>query len=168
MQKNMAQKLATVGILVALDIVLSRFLSINTFNMRIGFGFVPVVLAAVLYGPVWAALTAGLADVLGVMLFPTGPYFPGFTLTAILMGLTYGLLLYKQINLGRIVAAVTICRIPLSLGLNTLWISVLYGKAFMALVPARIFQEAVLFPIHILVIWFVAQKMPLLLRRRAQ
>ena len=40
--------LAILGVLLALDIVLTRFLSITAWNIRIGFGFVPVVLAAML------------------------------------------------------------------------------------------------------------------------
>ena len=36
MQKSMVQKMALVGLLVALEIVLSRFLSISTFNLKIG------------------------------------------------------------------------------------------------------------------------------------
>lgn len=167
MQKSMVQKMALVGLLVALEIVLSRFLSISTFNLKIGFAFIPVVLAALLYGPLWGAATAGLADFLGAILFPVGPYFPGFTLTAMLVGTTYGILLHRQATLGRVVAAVSIVRLPLSLGLNTLWISILYGKAFLALLPGRILQEAVMAPIQIIAIWFIAAKLPVLLKRRA-
>lgn len=169
MQRSMVQKLAHVGLLVAVEVVLSRFLSISTFNLKIGFGFIPVAIAAVLYGPMWGAVTAGLADFLGAVLFPIGPYFPGFTLTAMLMGASFGFFLYRERggSLGRVIAAVAINRIPLSLGLNTLWISVLYGKGFMALLPGRVLQEAVLIPIQVIAIWFITQKLPQFIKRRA-
>lgn len=167
MRKSMVQKLAHVGLLVALEVVLTRFLSINTFSIRIGFGFLPMALAGMLYGPLWGAVTGGLADFLGAILFPTGPYFPGFTLTAMLMGACFGYFLHRGASLGRTVAAVAINRIPLSLGLNTLWISVLYGKAFWALVPGRLFQEIVLMPVQIVTIWFLTQKLPAYIKRRA-
>lgn len=167
MRKSMVRMLAHVGLLVALEIVLTRFLSINTLSVRIGFGFLPMALAGMLYGPLWGTVTGGLSDFLGAILFPMGPYFPGFTLTAMLMGACFGCFLHRGASLGRTLAAVAINRIPLSLGLNTLWISVLYGKAFWALVPGRLFQEIVLIPVQIVTIWFLTQKLPAYIKRRA-
>ena len=43
------------ALLVALEIVLNRFCSINTMGLKIGFSFVPIVVAANLFGPVPAA-----------------------------------------------------------------------------------------------------------------
>ena len=58
------------AMLTAAEIVLNRFLSINTWNMKIGFSFVPVVIAAVLLGPAYAAIVGALGDFLGAILFP--------------------------------------------------------------------------------------------------
>ena len=91
------QKIGTLtlmGLLTAVEIVLSRFLSISAWNTKIGFAFVPVVIAAILLGPYRAGIVAALADFLGAVLFPIGAYFPGFTLTAFFMGVIYGLLLH--------------------------------------------------------------------------
>ena len=74
------------GVLTALEIVLSRFLSISAWNIKIGFSFVPIAAAAMLFGPLPAAVAAALGDLLGAILFPIGPYFPGFTVTAFLTG----------------------------------------------------------------------------------
>ena len=74
------KKLIVSAQLVALDVVLTRLLAINTPLMKIGLGFAAVALCAVLYGPWWAALTAALGDLVGALLFPTGAFFPGFTL----------------------------------------------------------------------------------------
>ena len=93
MPKFTTRTLTLTALLTALEIVLSRFLSISAWNTKIGFAFVPVVIAALLLGPVWAGIAAALADFLGAVLFPVGPYFPGFTLTAFLMGAVYGLFL---------------------------------------------------------------------------
>ena len=100
--------LTTLAMLTALEIVLSRFLSLNAWNIKIGFNFVPVVAAAILYGPIGAGLVAALGDFLGALLFPIGTYFPGFTLTAFLTGCVYGFFLYKEQNWPRIIAAVGI------------------------------------------------------------
>ena len=94
--------LTLTALLAALEFVLSRFLSISAWNTKIGFAFVPVALAALLLGPLNAGIVAALADFLGALLFPVGPYFPGFTLTAFLMGLCYGLFLYKKQSFSRV------------------------------------------------------------------
>ena len=88
--------MVTCAALIAAAIVLSRFLSINAWNLKIGFTFVPVFLAAYLYGPLGGAIVGGIADFLGATLFPIGAYFPGFTLTCVLTGVVYGLLLQKK------------------------------------------------------------------------
>ena len=66
------RQLTVSALLIALDVVFSRVLAINTPLMKIGLGFAAVAVAAMLYGPAWAALTAALGDLIGALLFPTG------------------------------------------------------------------------------------------------
>jgi len=103
-EKMSAQKLVILAFFVALYIVLERFFSFNVWNMRVGFAFIALALAGMLYGPLAAGLVGAVGDILGMLLFPTGPYFPGFTLTAFFMGLIYGLFLYKEQSFLRIVS----------------------------------------------------------------
>ncbi len=139
------------GVLTALEIVLTRFLSINAWNIRIGFGFVPIAAAGMLFGPIPAAVMAALADVLGAVLFPTGPFFPGFTVTAALTGLSFGLCLYKKRSTVRVLIAVGVNQLVLGLLVNTYWISVLYGSPFLPLLTTRLIQCAVLVPVQLVV-----------------
>ena len=81
------KRIATLGLLIAMEVVLSRFLSIATPILKISLAFIPVVAAAILYGPVWAGSVAALGDLLGALLFPIGVYFPGFTVTAFISGM---------------------------------------------------------------------------------
>ena len=110
------------GILIAVSIVLSRFLSFSAWNVKIGFAFIPIVIGAVLFGPVQGGIAAAAADFLGAILFPIGMYFPGFTVTAFLTGLTYGILLHKNRSMFRIACAVLIVQLVYGLLLNTCWI----------------------------------------------
>ena len=96
------KRIAVVGLLLALEIILSRFCSYSVWNSKIGFAFIPVVICAMLYGPVYSAILSGLADFLGAILFPIGAYFPGFTLTATLIGAVFGLFLYSGSNSTRL------------------------------------------------------------------
>lgn len=139
--------LVTAALLIALQIILSRFCPINAWNIRIGFAFVAVFFAAYLYGPLFSAVVAGIADLIGATLFPSGAFFPGFTLTAILTGLVFGVLLYKKQSWWRILTAVAIDQLILSLLLNTFWISILYGSPFLPLMATRAVQCAIMAPV---------------------
>ncbi len=148
---------AYLGLLVALEIILSRFLSFNAWNVKIGFNFVPIVVAAMLFGPVSAGIVAALGDFLGAILFPIGAYFPGFTATAFMTGVVFGLFLYKKQTAARTLGSVLINQLVLSLLLNSLWISILYGSPYLPLLATRIIQCAVLGPVQFITITFIIQ-----------
>lgn len=160
MRSKSAFKIANIALLIALEIVLSRFLSISTPIVKVGFSFVPLSMLAMLYGPFYAAAGAAIADIIGVALFPLGAYFPGYTLTAALTGLTYGLLLYRRPkSWGRILTAVLIVGLVLNLGLNTVWIQMTTGKAYMALLVPRVVKSLTMVPIMTLLIRFAWEKL---------
>lgn len=149
--------LVNIALLAGFHVVLSRFLSINAWNIKIGFAFFPVFLAAYLYGPLAAGAVGALGDFAGALLFPIGPYFPGFTLTCGLSGVVYGLLLHKKQTLPRVLAAVGINVIALGLFFNSFWISVLYGAPYLGLLSVRVVQAAVLFVAESVVISFAGK-----------
>ena len=144
MKKIRTKQLAVMAILLAMEIVLSRFLSISLWNMKIGFAFVPVMLAAYLFGPVGGLLVGGLGDFIGALLFPIGTYFPGFTITAAVTGLVFGLLLYKKCNIWRILIAVISTQVVCGLFANTWCISFLYGSPYWPLFVTRLAQIGIM------------------------
>lgn len=52
----------------------------------LNFGGFPIVLSGLIMGPVAGGIVGGVSDVVGYPLAPRAPYFPHFTLTAILAG----------------------------------------------------------------------------------
>ena len=73
MQKNnKTVKLVTIAFFIAMEIILTRYLSVDVAGIaRIGFGFLPVAMIAIIYGPWWAGGAYALGDVLGmVVLYP--------------------------------------------------------------------------------------------------
>lgn len=157
MKKTNTRQLTSLGLLTAVEVVLSRFLSIAAWNVKIGFSFVPIALAAILYGPMAGGIVAALGDLIGAVLFPIGAYFPGFTLTAFCTGCVLGLFLHKKQTLPRIIAAVAINQLVFSLLVNSLWISLLYSSPYLPLLATRIIQCGVLGPVQILVIWLLTK-----------
>ena len=148
--------LCILPLFIALEIILTRFCSINTPIVRIGFGFLPVALVGILYGPVWAGVGYMIGDVLGYLMFPTGPYFPGFTLTALLTGLVYGYILYKkQITWKRTLFAAAIVCCVLNLCLDTLWLQILYGQGILVMLPGRLLKVVIMVPTQTFLIRFV-------------
>ena len=160
MNKNKltTKMLATMSILVALEVIIARFGTIRpTQSIKISLDFIPIVVAAVLYGPIPAVIISILADVLGAFLFPVGPYFPGFTLTAALTGLLYGLLLHKSQTLPRVALAVVLQQVILSLGLNTFWLHILYGMPYVPTLVTRLVQAGIVTAVQLVVIPLIAK-----------
>ena len=62
-------------------------------ELRVSVGFVCNASAGMLYGPVVGMMTGFCTDLLGFLLSPnnTAGYFPGYTITAVVGGLLYGL-----------------------------------------------------------------------------
>lgn len=166
MKKIDTKTMNVLGVLIAIQIVLSRFLSISAWNVKIGFGFIPIVVAAILYGPFPAGIAYALSDMIGAILFPVGPYFPGFTLTAFLTGVTYGLFLHKKQSVPCIAGAVAVSQLVLSLLVNSLWISILYSTPYTALLATRMIQCAVLIPTEFIVIGMITKSIGLVGRGR--
>lgn len=136
-QHNALLKLVTMSLLVAMEVVLSRFFSYQQWNIKFSVAFVPVLITAILYGPLSGGIVGAVSDFIGTMLFPIGPYFPGYTFCALWMGIVYGIFLHKKQNLIRIVIAVLINQIVFSWGLNSLWIAMTNGVTYMEQVSAR-------------------------------
>lgn len=138
---DMTTRLAVMALLVALQIVLSRLLSINLTFFKIGFSFVPLMFAAYLYGPAGGVIVAVVSDLIGAITINTqGAFFPGFTVTAALVGFIYGLCLREKVSTVRIISGVVIKELVCSLVLNTVWLSLMYHTPFVSLAATRIWQ----------------------------
>lgn len=138
--------LTCLALLTAMQIVIARFLAIPvTESIRFSFSFIPVVIAARRFGIIGGMLVYGLGDFLGAIIFPTGgAYFPGFTLTAVISGLIYGLYLGKKSGTVRIVLSVLTSQVLCTLLMNSYWVSTLYGSDFTAVLMSRVPQSIVM------------------------
>ena len=165
--KISAKSVSMIGIMVAMEVILARF-SIHTWNLKIGFSFVPIVIAAVLYGPVAGGMVAAIGDVISAFLFPVGAYFPGFTLTAFLAGVLYGLFLKKKASFFNVLFCVLIIQGIISQFINTFFISYLYGSPYWPLFVTRIAQTAALGLVQLVCIYLIANKLIPLLKKRIE
>lgn len=157
MRRN--KKIILAATFLAMLVVLSRFLSVKTPIMKISFAFIPTMLCATYLGWRWSVLVNVLGDLIGALLFPTGPYFVGYTIATAVAGLIYGLLLYKKSPEDlpgwkfrvRVVTAVVLVAVIVNMGLNTACMSITMGKAFWPLLGTRIVKQLVMIPVYIIV-----------------
>lgn len=155
--KNL-KTLAMASMLLAIAVVLGFYTLQLTEFIKIGFAYIANELAGMMFGPVVGSLIGGLADVLKYLVNPTGPFFPGFTISGFLGGLIYGIVLYKKpLSIKRVIVANALVTVFINLLLNTYWLTLLYGNAFMALFPARIIKQLVMLPIEVILFYAVAR-----------
>lgn len=158
--KKHLKTMVHVALLVALEVVLSRFCSISTQFGKIGFAFVPLAVCGMFFGPWWACLAGGLADFIGAVLFPIGPYFPGFTLSNALTGLMFGLCLRGRFEGWKhIILPAVFSNFVISLFLSTYWLHLLYGSPYLGLLPLRLLQSCVMTVIELAVIKAIQKPM---------
>ena len=137
MQKNkgkfQVETITFTALLVALQVVLGNILQVPLMEKQYNFGFLPIAIAGALLGAPAAMIVGGLGDFLGAHLFPQGAYFPGFTLTNVLVGLVCGLVLYRRKpSIVRVIITVVISLVCINWPLNSFWLSLLYSsKGFM-------------------------------------
>lgn len=160
-----AKSVSMIGALVAMEVIAARFFTIHTWNLKIGFSFVPIVVAAIFYGPLAAGIVAAVGDIISAVLFPVGAFFPGFTVTAFFTGIIFGIFLRKSTSVKNIVCAVLIVQLVGSQLINTFWISFLYGSPFGALFVTRIYQTAAMCVVQIGFTILMAKKLVPVLRK---
>ena len=141
------------ALLVAMSIVFSRVLSISTGFVRFNLGSLPVLLAALLFGP-WAGFAVGaVADIVGGVLagYAINPL---ITLGAGSVGLVSGLL-YRSLHemrLGlRLQISILAGHLVGSVVINSLALHLFYGYQW-ALLAARIPNALVLSVVNTLLV----------------
>ena len=144
------REIVLAGVFTALTILLTYVFALQTPLVRFSFGFLPLAIYAAWAGPWRAACVAATADLAGVALFGGGMFFPGFTLSAVLVGLLYGSSFHgRYVSWQR--AALTFLFIDLSIHLllNTFWLYLLYHKGVFVLLATRLPKILLCCPLHI-------------------
>lgn len=155
------QTLALTALFIAMNVASDALgLRIDiTPQLRIGFGFLAAAMIGMLVGPVPAMAAGAASDILGYLVHPVGGvYFPGFTITAILGGMVYGVCLYRgQMTIRRAFTAKLLINLFLNVGLNSVWMTIFYGKAFWTLLPLRAGKNLLVLPLEVALLYLVGK-----------
>lgn len=155
---TVTQNITLCGLMAALAIVLNYTTSIFiTPYIRIGFSGYPNRIVEFMFGPYIGAIFGAVLDILKYLLKPDGgAFFFGYTLSAMFAGIIYGAVLHKKpIRIWRILIAETLVKILVNCGLNTLWLSMMQGKAYMAMLPVRALKNAIALPTDTILLFCV-------------
>lgn len=156
---NRTKKCIYISLLIALNIILGRFICIKTTFLQISFGFITVALAGYMFGPISSGIVGAVSDVISTFLFPQGAYFPGFTLSAFLAGIIYGFAFYeRQMTVRKIVLTVILINVVVNIGMNTFWLSILTGKGYMAFIGVRTLKNLIIIPIQTFLIYVCIER----------
>ncbi len=155
------QSLTVCAMMLSLRVVLGYFSNATlaiTPDIKIGFNFLPIAITGILCGPVAAMIVGGLGDLLSFLIAPMGFYFPGWTISGILVGLLYGLFLYKtKCSLVSIIICEVIIGVFVEIALGSLWLLIQYDKAFFIMAGVRGLKTLVATPVEIAVIFFFSK-----------
>lgn len=151
--------IALTGLLIAINVALDLlgFTIKLPPNLRIGFGFLCNAAVGMLFGPTVGMLAGVCTDLLGYFAgnLTMGAYFPGYTLTAVMGGLIWGLWLYpRRLNVWRAVGAKTCVNLICNIGLNTFWLTLTGGEAMSVLLALRIPKNLILLPLESAILYF--------------
>ena len=125
----------------------------------ITFAYITDAIAAMFYGPI-AAIAFGFAgDFLGFLSSSGagGAYFPGFAISEIVTCFLFACFFFKhKITVPRVIAAWLLNLAIVLLGLNSLWLVIMYGwGAGEVFAIARIVTNTVQSPLHIVILYLL-------------
>lgn len=158
--KNLTTRdITTLGLLIALIIIFKQFLSVQlTASVRISSYFLVIAVTAAIYGPVTAGIAACVADLLGAILFPSPYGFnPGFTISAFVEGIIYGLFLYnRKKSVLNVSLAIVTFTVIVSYFLNVLWVTLVNEQpsfaVFFGIFQTKVIKSVILVPIQIVLL----------------
>ncbi len=152
------RNLTLMSMLLALDVCLS-FFSIQVLPfLKIGFSFLSLTAAGMIFGPLPGFVIGAAGDLIGFFLKPTGPFNPLMTLVAAVAGLIWGLILYKnQCGLLRVFIAKTSITIICNLIMTTAILCLFFGSVFNEIFPLRVLKNLCALPIETAMAYFMCK-----------
>ncbi|NLM49422.1 MAG: folate family ECF transporter S component [Clostridiaceae bacterium] len=151
--------LVVCAMLLALNLIIKLFnVEIGNY-LRLGFGFITLPIAAMLYGPFIGGLLGIVQDITYYIFHQTGPYLPLMGIGAIISGLIHGNILYnKKITWLKAAAAVILDLFIVNMTINTIAVYSIVDRAIYALFASRVLSSLLQVPIQTIIIYFILNR----------
>ena len=169
MQNTKVKRLVMDSMLIALSIVLTRYLSIRISlygveGVRIGFGALPIFLAGFMYDPIDGLMVGALADVAGFFISPMGIYMPQFTLTSALTGwipaAMYKYIFRRKLNFLTLAITTGTGQFITSVVMVPYFLHTLFGIPYVVLMSSRTVGYFIMLFIYPLLILEIMKRVP--------
>lgn len=150
------KEIALLGMLIALNIIMAEVCKITILPriLELSLGFVPLALSGMLFGVVPTVTVAVVADIIGALLFNAGNFYFGYTLTAFLTGLFYGIFLHKkELPVWRVILCQLIVSLVCYAFLNSLWaLNWVTSAAASEYIATRLLAQLGTFPVYTVIL----------------
>jgi ECF transporter S component (folate family) len=156
--------LALTALFIGLRVVMAALFIPVGENLRIYFSFFINALSCYISGPILALISGFATDILGYLLFPSGAFFPGYTLNTMLGSLFFALFLYRaKLSVIRIFFCKLSINLFINVGLGSLWSAILYGKGYLFYLARSLSKNLLLLvPEVVLIVLFFRMTLPIL------
>ncbi len=170
MNKITTRMLTRMALLIALNIILTRVLSVRiplggVEGLRIGFGSLPVIFAGIFFGPTAGGIVGAIGDLIGYFINPVGAYMPHFTIAAALRGVLPGLVILllsrgrRQIGIFPLFLAVCGTLFLTDIFLVPYFLETLFGLSRLVTIPTRLIQNAIAIPAYTILLFSLGRAM---------
>lgn len=163
-RKVNAHMITTMGLLIALMVVLSRIIGFESQYLKITFTFIPEMVMGMLFGPFWTGMGAVIADLIGMALFAKSTFFIGFTLNAFIGGAIYGYFFYnKEVTWKNAILSTLTNTVVIGLILTPLWLAIMYNQPLTSWIiwAPRLIKSVIMLPVQSAMIYFVGRVLPM-------
>lgn len=150
------KEVTLMGMLVALNVIMAEICKIVIIPnvLVLSLGFMPLALSGMLFGVVPTVVVAVVADIIGALLFSSGSFYFGYTLTAFTTGLFFGLFLHKKdLRLPRVILCQLLVSLVCYAFMNSLWsLNWVTKTAAEEYIGVRLLAQLGTFPIYTLIL----------------
>ena len=149
------RKMLILALLMAINVAISSiFIEVGP-NLRLYFTYIVNMIVAANFSLPLVITYAIVEDFIAFFLFPSGPFFLGYTITAVAGCVIYHIFLHKEINLKNIIISKTLVNIFVNIGLNSLWSSMLFSKGYIYYFSKSVVKNLLMLPIEIIVFYTI-------------
>ena len=142
------RKMLILALLMAINVAISSmFIEVGP-NLRLYFTYIVNMIVAANFSLPLVITYAIVEDFIAFFLFPSGPFFLGYTITAVAGCVIYHIFLHKEINLKNIIISKTLVNIFVNIGLNSLWSSMLFSKGYIYYFSKSVVKNLLMLPIE--------------------